>query len=96
MPFVTNPGIPFEEAVAQDPAFWEGMVMEDLEKDLALGQDASSTVTSVDKGKSKLGEVPMDLWDNVQNVSGASSLWNVANVTRSGRVFQPTNLQARS
>ncbi|KAI8522355.1 hypothetical protein RHMOL_RhmolUnG0000400 [Rhododendron molle] len=24
-PFVTNPGVPFKEAAAQDPAFWEGL-----------------------------------------------------------------------
>ncbi|KAI8530248.1 hypothetical protein RHMOL_Rhmol11G0041600 [Rhododendron molle] len=89
VPFVTNPGIPFEEAAAQDPAFWEGLVMEDLEKDLALGQGATAMVASVDKGKRKLGDVPVDLWDS----DGMSSLWDVANVTMSGRVFQPVNLQ---
>ncbi|KAI8565768.1 hypothetical protein RHMOL_Rhmol03G0287200 [Rhododendron molle] len=34
-PFVANPGVPFEDAAAQDPAFWEGLIMEDLET--ALG-----------------------------------------------------------
>ncbi|KAI8568186.1 hypothetical protein RHMOL_Rhmol02G0178000 [Rhododendron molle] len=45
--FVTNPGVPFEEAAAQDPAFWEGLIMEDLET--TLGQDSASTVASIDK-----------------------------------------------
>lgn len=70
--------------------------MEDLERNSALGQDASATVALVDKGKRKLGEVPADLWDRVKGVNDLSSIWDVANVTRSGRVFQPANLQAGS
>ncbi|KAI8530460.1 hypothetical protein RHMOL_Rhmol11G0060200 [Rhododendron molle] len=66
--------------------------MEDLEWDLALGQDSSATVASVDKRKRKFGDVLADLWD----FDGMSSLWDVANVTSSGRVFQPPHLQARS
>lgn len=50
----------------------------------------------VDKGKRKLGEVPADLWDSVEDFGGMSSLWDVANVMRSGRVFQSANLQVGS
>ncbi|KAI8563688.1 hypothetical protein RHMOL_Rhmol03G0128800 [Rhododendron molle] len=67
VPFVTNSGLPFEEAAAQDPAFWEGLVMEDLERNAALWQDASALVASVDKGKRKMGEVPADLWGSSSN-----------------------------
>lgn len=41
IPFVTYPRIPFEEAAAQDPIFWEGLVMKDLARDSTLGQDAT-------------------------------------------------------
>ncbi|XP_058218591.1 uncharacterized protein LOC131329475 [Rhododendron vialii] len=78
--FVTNPGIPFEDAAAQDPAFCEGLAMEDLATDLALGQDASPTVALVNKGKHKLREVLADLWDSVADIKGVPSLWDVANV----------------
>ncbi|KAI8572023.1 hypothetical protein RHMOL_Rhmol01G0166800 [Rhododendron molle] len=81
VPFVTNPGTPFEEEPAQDPAFWEGLVMDDLEWDLAPAQD--STVASVDKGKRKMGEVPADFWDSIDT----SPWWDIPNVTRSSRVF---------
>ncbi|KAI8549128.1 hypothetical protein RHMOL_Rhmol06G0002300 [Rhododendron molle] len=57
-PFVTNPGVPFEEAAAQDPAFWEGLGLQDLET--ALRQDSPATVASVDKGKRKMAEIPTD------------------------------------
>ncbi|KAI8555714.1 hypothetical protein RHMOL_Rhmol05G0196300 [Rhododendron molle] len=90
-PFVTNPGMPFEEAAAQDPAFWEGLVLQDLET--ALKQDSPATVASVDKGKRKMAEIPTDFWDFDDNTT---SWWDIANVTRSGRVFQPPNLQAGS
>ncbi|KAI8569919.1 hypothetical protein RHMOL_Rhmol02G0315200 [Rhododendron molle] len=90
-PFVTNPGVPFEEAAAQDPTFWEGLVLQDLET--ALKQDSPATVASVDKGKRKMAEIPTDFWDFDDK---ATSWWDIANVTRSGRVFQPTNLQAGS
>lgn len=70
--------------------------MEDLERSAALGQDASATVASVNKGKRKLGEVPANLWGRVEGGNDLSSIWDVANVTRSGRVFQPSNLQAGS
>ncbi|KAI8568365.1 hypothetical protein RHMOL_Rhmol02G0192700 [Rhododendron molle] len=62
-PFVTNPGVPFEEAAAQDPAFWEGLVMEDLEWDPTPGRDSSTAVASVDKGKRKMVDIPTDFWD---------------------------------
>ncbi|KAI8574669.1 hypothetical protein RHMOL_Rhmol01G0372300 [Rhododendron molle] len=90
-PFVTNPGVPFEEAAAQDPTFWEGLVLQDLET--ALKQDSPATVASVDKGKRKMAEIPTDFWDFDDK---ATSWWDIANVTRSGRVFQPPNLQAGS
>ncbi|KAI8549122.1 hypothetical protein RHMOL_Rhmol06G0001700 [Rhododendron molle] len=90
-PFVTNLGLPFEEAAAQDPAFWEGLIMEDLS--VALGQDSPTTVASVDKGKHKMADVPTDFWDFDDSTT---SWWDIANVTRSGRVFQPPNLQAGS
>ncbi|KAI8550548.1 hypothetical protein RHMOL_Rhmol06G0116000 [Rhododendron molle] len=45
--FVTNLGTPFKEVAAQDPPFWEGLVMDDLEWDLTPRQD-SSTMTVVD------------------------------------------------
>ncbi|KAI8550426.1 hypothetical protein RHMOL_Rhmol06G0105700 [Rhododendron molle] len=90
-PFVTNPGVPFEEAAAQDPAFWEGLVLRDLET--ALRQDSPATVASVDKGKRKMAEIPTDFWDFDDKTT---SWWDIANVTRSGRVFQPPNLQAGS
>ncbi|KAI8570126.1 hypothetical protein RHMOL_Rhmol01G0009400 [Rhododendron molle] len=90
-PFVTNPGVPFEEAAAQDPTFWEGLVLQDLET--ALKQDSPATVASVDKGKRKMAEIPTDFWDFDDK---AASWWDIANVTRSGRVFQPPNLQAGS
>ncbi|KAI8547492.1 hypothetical protein RHMOL_Rhmol07G0200000 [Rhododendron molle] len=41
----------------------EGLVMDDLEWDSALGQDSSATVASVNKGKRNLGDVFTDLWD---------------------------------
>ncbi|KAI8568382.1 hypothetical protein RHMOL_Rhmol02G0194300 [Rhododendron molle] len=85
-PFVTNPGVPFEEAAAQDPAFWEGLVLQDLET--ALSQDPQATVASVDKGKRKMAEIPTDFWD----FDDTTSWWDIANVTRSGRVFQPPKL----
>ncbi|KAI8530310.1 hypothetical protein RHMOL_Rhmol11G0046900 [Rhododendron molle] len=81
-PFVTNPGVPFEEAAAQDPAFWEGLVLQDLET--ALKQDSPATVASVDKGKRKMAEIPTDFWDFDDNTT---SWWDIANVTRSDRVF---------
>ncbi|KAI8542856.1 hypothetical protein RHMOL_Rhmol08G0172300 [Rhododendron molle] len=90
-PFVTNPGVPFEESAAQDPAFWEGLVLQDLET--ALRQDSPATVASVDKGKRKMAEIPTDFWDFDDKTT---SWWDRANVTRSGRVFQPPNLQAGS
>ncbi|KAI8536031.1 hypothetical protein RHMOL_Rhmol10G0223800 [Rhododendron molle] len=90
-PFVTNPGVPFEEAAAQDPTFWEGLVLQDLET--ALKQDSPATVASVDKGKCKMAEIPTDFWDFDDK---AASWWDIANVMRSGRVFQPPNLQAGS
>ncbi|KAI8564600.1 hypothetical protein RHMOL_Rhmol03G0193000 [Rhododendron molle] len=90
-PFVTNPGVPFEEAAAQDPAFWEGLVLRDLET--ALRQDSPGTVASVDKGKRKMAEIPTAFWDFDDKTI---SWWDIANVTRSGRVFQPPNLQAGS
>lgn len=70
--------------------------MEDPVEDLTLGQDTSPMVASVDKRKPKLGELPADLWDNVEDDKGVPSLWDVANVMRSDRVFQSTNLQAGS
>ncbi|KAI8549120.1 hypothetical protein RHMOL_Rhmol06G0001500 [Rhododendron molle] len=79
-PFVTNPGVPFEEAAAQDPAFWEGLVLRDLET--ALRQDSPATVASVDKGKRKMAEIPTDFWDFDDKTT---SWWDIANVTRSGR-----------
>ncbi|KAI8572082.1 hypothetical protein RHMOL_Rhmol01G0171100 [Rhododendron molle] len=90
-PFVTNRGVPFEEAAAQDPAFWEGLVLQDLE--IALRQDSSAMLASVDKGKRKMAEFPTDFWDFDDKTT---SWWAIANVTRSGRVFQPLNLQAGS
>ncbi|KAI8535001.1 hypothetical protein RHMOL_Rhmol10G0141100 [Rhododendron molle] len=78
-PFVTNPRVPFEEAVAQDPAFWEGLIMEDLSS--ALGQDSPTTVASVNKGKPKMADIPTDFWDFDDNMT---SWWDIANVTRSG------------
>ncbi|KAI8537059.1 hypothetical protein RHMOL_Rhmol10G0305000 [Rhododendron molle] len=81
-PFVTNLGVPFEEAAAQDPAFWEGLVLRDLET--ALRQDSPATVASVDKGKRKMAEIPTDFWDFDDKTT---SWWDIANVTRSGRVF---------
>ncbi|KAI8535299.1 hypothetical protein RHMOL_Rhmol10G0163200 [Rhododendron molle] len=57
VPFVTNPRTPFEEAAVQDPAFWEGLVIDDLEWDLTPGQDLTTTVASVDKGKRKMEKV---------------------------------------
>lgn len=92
VPFVTNPGTLFEEAAAQDPAFWEGLVVEDLNWDVALGQDSPATVASVAKGKHKMEGLLADFWDSIDT----SPWWDVANVTRSGRVFQPPNLQAGS
>ncbi|KAI8549196.1 hypothetical protein RHMOL_Rhmol06G0007600 [Rhododendron molle] len=89
-PFVTTPGGTFEEAAAQDPAFWEGLVLQDLET--ALRQDSPATVASVDKGKRKMVEIPTDFWD----FDDTTSWWDIANVTRSGQVFQPPNLQAGS
>ncbi|KAI8549116.1 hypothetical protein RHMOL_Rhmol06G0001300 [Rhododendron molle] len=79
-PFVTNPGVPFEEAAAQDPAFWEGLIIEDLET--ALGQDSPTTMASVDKGKRKMADIPTDCWDFDDNTT---SWWDIANVTRSDR-----------
>lgn len=38
----------------------------------------------------------MNLWGRVEGGNDLSSIWDVANVTRSGRVFQPPNLQAGS
>ncbi|KAI8530105.1 hypothetical protein RHMOL_Rhmol11G0029500 [Rhododendron molle] len=90
-PFVTNPGVPFKETAAQDPAFWEGLVLQDLET--ALRQDSPATVASVDKGKRKMAEIPTDFCDFDDKTT---SWWDIANVTRSGRVFQPPNLQAGS
>ncbi|KAI8538047.1 hypothetical protein RHMOL_Rhmol09G0070700 [Rhododendron molle] len=86
-PFVTNLGVPFEEAAAQDPAFWEGLVLQDLES--ALRQDSPATVASVDKGKRKMAEIPTDFWDFDDKTT---SWWEIANVTSIGRVFQPPNL----
>ncbi|KAI8555006.1 hypothetical protein RHMOL_Rhmol05G0140500 [Rhododendron molle] len=80
VPFVTNPGTPFEEATAQDPTFWEGLIMDDLQWDPALGQDSSTTVASVDKGKRKMEEMLADFWDCINT----SPRWDVANVIRSG------------
>ncbi|KAI8567760.1 hypothetical protein RHMOL_Rhmol02G0146700 [Rhododendron molle] len=80
-PFVTNPGTPFEEADAQDPAFWEGLVLDDLNS--ALSQDSPATVASLDKGKRKMADIPTDFWDFDDNTT---SWWDIANATRSGRV----------
>ncbi|KAI8529876.1 hypothetical protein RHMOL_Rhmol11G0008600 [Rhododendron molle] len=90
-PFVTNSGVPSEEAAAQNPTFWEGLVLQDLET--ALRQDSPATVASVDKGKRKMAEIPTDFLDFDDKTT---SWWDIANVTRSGRVFQPPNLQAGS
>ncbi|KAI8530259.1 hypothetical protein RHMOL_Rhmol11G0042600 [Rhododendron molle] len=87
---VTNLRVPFEEAAAQDPAFWEGLVMEDL--DSTLGQDSSTTVASVNKGKRKMADIPTDFGD----FDDTTSRWDIASVTNSGRVFQPPNLQVES
>ncbi|KAI8572754.1 hypothetical protein RHMOL_Rhmol01G0224700 [Rhododendron molle] len=65
VPFVTNPGTPFEQAAAQDPTFWEGLVMDDFEWDLTPGQDSSTTVASVDKGKCKIEELSANFWDSI-------------------------------
>ncbi|KAI8550547.1 hypothetical protein RHMOL_Rhmol06G0115900 [Rhododendron molle] len=88
VPFVTNLGTPFKEVAAQDPPFWEGLVMDDLEWDLTPRQDSSTMVAPVDKGKSKMEEMPVDFWDSIDTLPW----WDVNNVTRSGRVFQPLNL----
>ncbi|KAI8538444.1 hypothetical protein RHMOL_Rhmol09G0104100 [Rhododendron molle] len=74
-----NEGVPFEEAAAQDPTFWEGLIMEDLET--ALGQDSSTTVASFDKGKRKMVEIPTDFWDFDDNttswIPAAVSVWGL-------------------
>ncbi|KAI8551459.1 hypothetical protein RHMOL_Rhmol06G0187600 [Rhododendron molle] len=66
----------------------------DKNVDIQMGnEDSPATVASVDKGKRKMAEIPTDFWDFDNKTT---SWWDIANVTRSGRVFQPPNLQAGS
>ena len=71
--------------------------MKDLAEDLGLDIEVLvATTPTADKGKRKLGEVPADLWDVSEDLQVVPPSGNVHNVTRSGRVFQPTNLQTGS
>ncbi|KAI8534991.1 hypothetical protein RHMOL_Rhmol10G0140200 [Rhododendron molle] len=67
-----------------------------LMKDLGLDMEVPESIATPDRGKRKLGEVPADLWDVNEDPQVVPSSGNVHNVTRSGRIFQPANLQAGS
>ncbi|KAI8542638.1 hypothetical protein RHMOL_Rhmol08G0153300 [Rhododendron molle] len=56
--------------------------------------EVPKSATATDKGKRKLGEVSADLWDVNEDPQVVPSSRNVNNVTSSGRIFQPANLQA--
>ncbi|KAI8537836.1 hypothetical protein RHMOL_Rhmol09G0055000 [Rhododendron molle] len=55
--------------------------------------EVPKSTTAADKGKHKLGEVPADLWDVNEDPQVVPTSGNVHNITRSGRIFQPANLQ---
>ncbi|XP_058216758.1 uncharacterized protein LOC131327628, partial [Rhododendron vialii] len=60
---------PVEEAViVKDPDFWESLLFNDLAQDLDLGMEALIAPSPSDKGKRKLGEVPVDLWNDSQDL----------------------------
>ncbi|KAI8524817.1 hypothetical protein RHMOL_Rhmol13G0179500 [Rhododendron molle] len=94
VPFTTNSEPAREVAAIPNLNFWDSLLMKDLAKDLGLNTEAPVAALPTDKGKRKLGEVPSDLWDVNQDPQAMPSLGNVLNVTRSGRIFQPVNLQA--
>ncbi|KAI8559680.1 hypothetical protein RHMOL_Rhmol04G0192600 [Rhododendron molle] len=68
----------------------------DLADDLGLDMEVPKATTVSDKGKCKLWEVPSGFWDVNEDPQVVPSLGNVHNITRSGRIFQPANLQAGS
>ncbi|KAI8529820.1 hypothetical protein RHMOL_Rhmol11G0003700 [Rhododendron molle] len=68
--------------------------MKDLAEDLGSDMEVPNSTIAIDKGKCKLGEVPADLWDVKEDPQVVPSLGNVHNVIRSGRIFQPADLQA--
>ncbi|KAI8560177.1 hypothetical protein RHMOL_Rhmol04G0235900 [Rhododendron molle] len=94
VPFMANPEPITKVAAVTDMNFWDSLLMKDLAEDLGLDMEVPKATTVSDKGKRKLGEVPSDLWDVNEDPQLVPSLGNVHNVTRSGRIFHPTNLQA--
>ncbi|KAI8542839.1 hypothetical protein RHMOL_Rhmol08G0170800 [Rhododendron molle] len=83
-----------EEATVADLSFWDSLLMKDLDEDLGLDMEVPKSATATDKGQCKLGEMPADLCDVNESPQVVPSFENVHNVTRSGRIFQPANLQA--
>ncbi|KAI8542932.1 hypothetical protein RHMOL_Rhmol08G0178200 [Rhododendron molle] len=96
VPFMANPELITEVATVIDLSFWDSLLMKDLAEDLGFDVEVPTGASATDKGKRKLGEVLTDLWDVNEDPQVVPSLRNVHNVTRSGRIFQPANLQAGS
>ncbi|KAI8529838.1 hypothetical protein RHMOL_Rhmol11G0005400 [Rhododendron molle] len=94
VPFTANPEPITEVALVTDLSFWDSLLMRDLAEDLGVDMEVPKSTIATNKGKGKLREVPADLWDVNEDPQVVPSSGNMHNVTRSGRIFQPANLQA--
>lgn len=86
-----------DEGLIKSDNFWDFLEDENLWDTLALELlNETLEKTRLDKGKRKADTDLSNLWDDLPYFRAEPSPKTISNLTRSGRIYQPSNLQKGS